>query len=417
MKVMNEIHRGLAAHEVLTRHTNALYSPEPTLAPEKLAERYIAIWRGAPQTGRTSKIHEPLVKRKRLLAVQGINELVHGQHADVSEGNRMLLWSASYPTGASCLWERNAWGGMGIVLIFSNYLHTQGRDFEGENLTTRGTEVPDLGRYPVVDDSQWWRESGEHAGAHTLRRIYENRVTREELALQLLARLGTSPTQLSTTDLFSVVERDMARFVEAMGLLFQSGAIVLKDDKIILTEQGAGLLEKRRFSHKSSMQQKPGEIKPSSGILLPLIVGALGALGSISFNSNTLRRVVSRLFEGKKYSLKENLNDGLSVACGHGVADHREVERDPKSDKGTRENIKVEISDPNYEAFLRDAKRLENEYGSCIVAYANGGLIAVAHDIKELEEKIPDKYWDAPILIQDIPERVLKMRKRLRVVA
>jgi len=79
------------------------------------------------------------------------------------------------------------------------------------------------------------------------------------------------------------------------------------------------------------------------------------------------------------------------------------------------ENLIGTNEDPNYQAYLRDTAKLQQEHGRGVVAYANGTFIAFAPTIAELEERIPDKYWKGPILIKDVPEKVMKFRRRVRI--
>lgn len=73
------------------------------------------------------------------------------------------------------------------------------------------------------------------------------------------------------------------------------------------------------------------------------------------------------------------------------------------------------MKDINYKAYLRDAAGLSRTYGRCTVAYAGGKRIAVGSSRRDVRAKIPAEYKDTSVLIQEIPERVIRFRRPFRI--
>jgi hypothetical protein len=81
----------------------------------------------------------------------------------------------------------------------------------------------------------------------------------------------------------------------------------------------------------------------------------------------------------------------------------------------TEENNEA-MRDKNYSAYLRESTMLKRQAeGKLIVAYANGKRIAEGKSRDEVLSNIPSAYRGHSILLQEVPGRVIKVRRPLRV--
>jgi hypothetical protein len=79
------------------------------------------------------------------------------------------------------------------------------------------------------------------------------------------------------------------------------------------------------------------------------------------------------------------------------------------------EGFEDAISDQNYRAFLRDVGSLVATHGKCVVAYSNGERVALGKDRPEVLSILSQQKPKGEILIQEVPERVIKFRRPFRV--
>lgn len=74
-----------------------------------------------------------------------------------------------------------------------------------------------------------------------------------------------------------------------------------------------------------------------------------------------------------------------------------------------------EMDDLNYAAYLREVDELEKEYHGGLVAYADGKRVAVGKDPDDLLRKLPPESREAGLFIKDIPERIIRFRRPMRI--
>jgi hypothetical protein len=86
-----------------------------------------------------------------------------------------------------------------------------------------------------------------------------------------------------------------------------------------------------------------------------------------------------------------------------------------RSERELINGYKEAQEDLNYSAYISEVEELAAEFGNCVVAFARGKRIAVARDVTELIDKIPEEYDDEEILIQKVPDRALNIRESIRV--
>lgn len=73
------------------------------------------------------------------------------------------------------------------------------------------------------------------------------------------------------------------------------------------------------------------------------------------------------------------------------------------------------MKDINYKAYLKEELQLRREHRRCVVAYSDGKRIAIGTNRTEVLAKIPREYKDRKILIQEIPDRIIKFHRPSRV--
>ena len=73
-------------------------------------------------------------------------------------------------------------------------------------------------------------------------------------------------------------------------------------------------------------------------------------------------------------------------------------------------------NDPNHIAYLRDSDELESAYPGCIVAYMDGSRVAVAINVKELLQSIPQEYRSKSLFIKEIPDKIIEFRSPFTIL-
>jgi len=201
------------------------------------------------------------------------------------------------------------------------------------------------------------------------------------VALKLLENVGSSPLKTK----IEAPRKDVRALATAAAWLAQMGAVIVEGDNLIRTEQGFRILELTRRAKE--FNQPPGRLmrkiwKSKGRVIVPAVIAAAGAVAV------GLKRAVSPGSLPSEESQAKLKGSGTDTA-----------------------------KDPNYEAYLRDAKSIHKKHGKCVVAYSEGQLVAVAKTIAELESRIPEEYWSRRILIKDVPEKTVEVRPRVRVAA
>ena len=72
-------------------------------------------------------------------------------------------------------------------------------------------------------------------------------------------------------------------------------------------------------------------------------------------------------------------------------------------------------SDPNYQAFMAEAPRLEADYAGYLVAYADGNRVAIGRTSQELLENLPTQYRTRALFIKDLPDRTVTFHRPFRI--
>jgi hypothetical protein len=217
-------------------------------------------------------------------------------------------------------------------------------------------------------------------------------IDEDYLALRFMALLQDSRLWVRSRAKFSsLIRGDEKVLVTVVAVLSKLGAITVRDRNLVLTDRGLRLL--RVF------EEEFGEtIQPRSSVLK--------ARPSLRAHA-ALNTALERLEMGSLEQLHEHATEEPDVK-----PETLESAQPVDADQEDMNN------DVNYRAYLREADELKKSCGgNCVVAYSDGKLIAKGESVEDLEAKIPSVYWNRPILIKDIPEKTIKVRKRVRVVA
>jgi hypothetical protein len=217
-------------------------------------------------------------------------------------------------------------------------------------------------------------------------------IDEDYLALRFMALLQDSRLWVGSRARFSaLIKGDEKVLVTVVAVLSKLGAITVKDRDLVLTDRGLRLLRtfEEEFGERIQPRTRVRRAKPS-----------LRA-------HEALNTALERLEMGSLEQLQERAREEPDVK-----PETIELAQPVDADQEDMNN------DLNYRAFLRDADELRKSCGpNCVVAYSDGHWVATGESVEDLEATIPPEYWNRPILIKDITEKTIKVRKRVRVVA
>lgn len=220
------------------------------------------------------------------------------------------------------------------------------------------------------------------------------------------------------------------RFRRVMDLRFgaQSGDEVvgaLMDNESL----GLRLLSGLRYNKLTSVQGLLSGAKVSVDVFTPTVV-RLAEFGLVEARYDKLTRTargnsVFRYIENNSGKSLKNLFGMSSVtpemqdilwnalASTKGAATAAAPARAPRQQEA--EGYEEAMKNPNYKKYREEAPWLEQEYGRGFVAYANGERVAFAEDMDQLLDKVSALLEKTKVLIQEVPEKVVKTSLPFRV--
>jgi hypothetical protein len=84
---------------------------------------------------------------------------------------------------------------------------------------------------------------------------------------------------------------------------------------------------------------------------------------------------------------------------------------------GTVQDFLDPITDKNLVAFQAEKEDLARRYPGGVVAYYGGKRLAIAQDTTQLEREIPAHLREEQVMVQDLSEPVLRMRRPRRIIS
>jgi hypothetical protein len=372
--MMNEIEASL----LKTAGLRIISESDESFAPSALAERFLHC-RVQSQSQITGQIIGENLTLWISEAKKGFPELQFG----IIHFSAGQLWQA-------CSYQQvfDRFSTPGYLIKGSEYLQSiEDSEYLQPNLHSDihscAYQVPMLGEGHQFE----WHDDPQGIVAPSSLGLSIGRLKTQKLALVLLKEL--SPNE-ADVDLERIFEKEgVSDVAAAAGFLVQIGAAIVEGNKLRLTHEGLRMLQLNRKArvHSRLVSRSRSWRK---GLFFSGLFATLGAIALAS------KQAVKRVTLGTSYR-----EDPIDNSVRNQLTNKRSEVED----------------DPNYRAYLGDLAELQEKYDKCVVAYANGALVAVGNDIGDLERKIPSEYWKQRLLIKDIPEKPLKVRPRLRVAS
>jgi hypothetical protein len=395
---MSEVETGIIANSLLSRQREDYYSPGHVSKPAKLAELYLVC-----NSLRHHRKNEwnPIVNIMR-----SVIGATHTQHdpEDLpdailvsSEGSYRPQYSGFSPGEYALLVPEKH------RALQKKYFHTLGFYDDVDTLGFYDNVEPVHVIGKKTPSGEWYFVRVQHHGQkaaggerNSWDELLQAPLASEDLALQLLRNLGTSPLHHNSLDISVIGEESLGRLLPVMSMLLKSDVVSVYNNKLFRTKRGSDFVQAGETDIKM-LEPRRGRTS-YVGAAITFLVGALAGFGLTSSVEDAWSRTKAKFKRGEKDN----------------YFDDERVEKTPVL---RERNAREESSNLNYQAFLRDIPELEEKYDSCVVAYYGGKRIAVQENIHALLKEIPVEYRGDRLFIEYLPQRTITIRPPLRLLA